>query len=391
MGDLHHRPDPPPAPDRAAPGPPDRAATDRAAPRPSDRGPSDRAVTGSPEGGSRQAERPARNDGPYPAPVTERRERTAHPESRNPEADRFEARLADRAARRGRPAEIRVPAPVTGLRPHADGPGGADTDAGRAARRGDTGRTVARLDAQREKDRPAFTEPAEPDSDGPQQGPDAAGTRIAELKARHQADQSVIADLTAKVDSVTAEFGGKLDAARAEVADVTSRMDDMKAEHDTKIADLNSEVAELKQLFATLNHADHRDQPAPAERNRPEADGERTLDSGREVPGVDTSSQRADRPHEQTRDQGRADAPILDAEAREKRADAPKAVRRGPSDAALGFMISGAGTALGEVATILPPAAHAATLTAGVLGMLGSGVAWLRQRRKAKDADRSPS
>jgi hypothetical protein len=62
--------------------------------------------------------------------------------------------------------------------------------------------------------------------------------------------------------------------------------------------------------------------------------------------------------------------------------------RRAPSDAALGFVSSGAATGLAELATRLPPAAHTATLAAGLFGMAVSGVAWIRQRKKAKDADR---
>jgi hypothetical protein len=212
----------------------------------------------------------------------------------------------DRAAHRGRATDSRVPAPVTGLRPHPDGPPSETRHA-----------RTPRSDLRGVESVPPDDTPRDP-ADLRKENADLRA-ELADLKSQRAADK---AEFTARLHALESRFEAHLSRQERPGADASTRS------------------------------ADH-------------------------VDAADTAAA------------SKADARTLTGDTRGEKTAEPKWRRRGPSDAALGFVSSTAATGLAELAVHLPPTAHTATLSAGLFGMAVSGVAWIRNRREARNADRS--
>ena len=161
--------------------------------------------------------------------------------------------------------------------------------------------------------------------------------RLAEMRKQPEPDarleeaQAKIAELETRLE----ERDTKLDAANTKIAELEDRLDSAKSGFDEKVGALETRFEALV-----------------ARQERRVADLESRVSTQTDRSRVD--AQGLDRPAEEGPEQGRTADPVLDEQARSKRADEPPSRRRGPSDAAPGFMVSGAGTALSEVASLVP-------------------------------------
>ena len=176
--------------------------------------------------------------------------------------------------------------------------------------------------------------------------------------------QAEIAALRSRLEERDAD----LDAAKARIAELEGQLDTAKSEFADKIGSLES------RLEAHLSRQDQR---------IAELESQRTGRPGDIEPGPGAPDSPGDTGASRIRDREIA----ADAQRTDK--SESKWSRFAPSDAALGFMSSNVGVALTEASLHMPPGpAHAATLSGGLFGATVAGVAWIRNWRSSRNADR---
>lgn len=219
---------------------------------------------------------------------------------------------------------------------------------------------------------------------------DTAKAQIADLKRQ-------LADRDAKLDAASS----RIDQQAIELEVAKTRLDEQAAEiaqqremigkqsrgleaASNKISALENRTADQDTILGNVLERMQRLE------NRGADEPDRGVDQ-HEIPQLDHPDARLDHPEQAIDElpaQGRADEPAVGEQGWAERADGPRARRTAPSNEALGFMVSGATTVFTGVSDILPPAEAGLGLAGGLLGMGVAGIAWLRQRRKAKNADR---